>query len=83
MSEILIPKDNSQFQYDFDFFLGRIDMVFLTEYGLFKVVEGEPGRTLCTKKIEKAMLLATINLPPYVLDIDDVTFEKTDNRRFT
>ena len=35
------------------------------------------------KKIEKGMLLATINLPPYVLDIDDVTFEKTDNRRFT
>ena len=83
-SEILIPKDNSQFQYDFDFFLGRIDMVFLTEYGLFKVVEGEPAETpFAPKKIEKAMLLATINLPPYVLDIDDVTFEKTDNRRFT
>ena len=25
-SEILIPKDNSQFQYDFDFFLGRTDL---------------------------------------------------------
>ena len=83
-SEILIPKDNSQFQYDFDFYLGRIDMVFLTEYGLFKVVEGEPAEIpFAPKKIEKAMLLATINLPPYVLDIDDVTFEKTDNRRFT
>ena len=83
-SEILIPKDNSQFQYDFDFFLGRIDMVFLTEYGLFKVVEGEPAEIpFAPKKIEKAMLLATINLPPYILDIDDVSFEKTDNRRFT
>ena len=83
-SEILIPKDNSQFQYDFDFFLGRIDMLFLTEYGTFKIVEGEPAEIpFPAKRIEKAMLLATIQLPPYVLDIDDVSFEKADNRRFT
>ena len=83
-SEILIPKDNSQFQYDFDFFLGRIDMLFLTEYGLFKNVEKEPAENpFAPKKIEKAMLLAKFNLPPYVLDIDDVSFEKTNNRRFT
>ena len=83
-SEILIPKDNSQFQYDFDFFLGRVDMLFLTEYGTFKVVEGEPAENpFVGKRIEKAMLLATIQLPPYVLDIDDVSFEKADNRRFT
>ena len=83
-SEILIPKDNSQFQYDFDFFLGRVDMLFLTEQGMFKVVEGEPAeQPFPSKRIEKAMLLATIQLPPYVLDIDDVSFEKTDNRRFT
>tara|TARA_B100001248_G_scaffold139809_1_gene104978 strand:+ start:3238 stop:10071 length:6834 start_codon:yes stop_codon:yes gene_type:complete len=83
-SEILIPKDNSQFQYDFDFFLGRVDMLFLTEYGTFKIVEGEPAENpFIGKRIEKAMLLATIQLPPYVLDIDDTSFEKTDNRRFT
>ena len=28
-SEILIPKDNSQFQYDFDFFLGRRRFIIL------------------------------------------------------
>ena len=83
-SEILIPKDNSQFQYDFDFFLGRTDLLFLTEYGAFKIVEGEPAEEpVEPKAIERGMLLATINIPPYVLDIDDVSFEKTDNRRFT
>jgi len=83
-SEILIPKDNSQFQYDFDFYLGRTDMLFLTEYGAFKMVEGEPAEEpVPPKRIERAMLLATINLPPYVLDIKDTSFEKTDNRRFT
>ena len=59
-------------------------MLFLTEYGTFKIVEGEPAENpFPSKSIEKAMLLATIQLPPYVLDIDDVLFEKADNRRFT
>ena len=83
-SSILIPKDNSQFQYDFDFFLGRRDMLFLSERGNFVLKKGEPAETpTLPKKLERAMLIATFNLPPYVLDIKDVTFEKTDNRRYT
>ena len=35
------------------------------------------------KTLERAMLIATFNLPPYVLDVKDVTFQKTDNRRYT
>tara|TARA_Y100001938_G_scaffold51208_1_gene71445 strand:- start:555 stop:7355 length:6801 start_codon:yes stop_codon:yes gene_type:complete len=83
-SDIKIPKDNSQFQYDFDFFLGRRDLLFLTEAGLFKVLNGVPSETPeFPKKLEKAMLLAEISLPPYVLDIDDITFSKTQNKRYT
>ena len=33
--------------------------------------------------VEKAMLLATIELPAYVLDIDDIIYQKTQNRRYT
>ena len=83
-STILTPKDNSQFQYDFDFFLGRRDLLFLTEQGIFKVVQGVPAEEPeFPKKIEKAMLLAEIQLPPYVLDIDDISFNKSQNRRYT
>ena len=83
-SDIKIPKDNSQFQYDFDFFLGRRDLLFLTEAGLFKLLNGVPSETPeFPKKLEKAMLLAEISLPPYVLDIDDITFSKTQNKRYT
>ena len=54
-STILTPKDNSQFQYDFDFFLGRRDLLFLTEQGIFKVVQGVPvEEPEFPKKIEKA-----------------------------
>ena len=83
-SSILIPKDNSQFQYDFDFFLGRKDMLFLSEQGNFVLKKGEPAEVpSLPKTLERAMLIATFNLPPYVLDIKDVTFQKTDNRRYT
>ena len=83
-SDIKIPKDNSQFQYDFDFFLGRKDLLFLTEAGLFRILNGVASELPeFPKKLEKAMLLAEISLPPYVLDIDDITFSKTQNKRYT
>ena len=83
-SDIKIPKDNSQFQYDFDFFLGRRDLLYLTEAGLFRVVNGVAAELPeFPKKLEKAMLLAEISLPAYVLDIDDITFSKTQNKRYT
>ena len=83
-SNILIPKDNSQFQYDFDFFLPRKDLLFLTESGQFKIVEGVPAEAPeFPKKLEKAMLIASIESPAYVLDIDDIQFEKASTRRYT
>ena len=83
-SDIKIPKDNSQFQYDFDFYLGRKDLLFLTESGFFKVLNGVASELPeFPKKLEKAMLLAEISLPPYVLDIDDITFSKAQNKRYT
>ena len=41
-SEILIPKDNSTIQYDFEFFLGRVDLLFLTHKGNLVNVKGTP-----------------------------------------
>ena len=83
-SEILIPKDNSNFQYDFDFFLGRKDFLFLTEQGFFKLVQGVPAEVpQFPKQIEKAMLVAQIESPAYVLDIDDIVYVKSRNRRYT
>jgi len=83
-SENLIPKDNSNFQYDFDFFLGRKDFLFLTEQGFFKLVQGVPSEIpQFPKSIEKAMLIAQIESPAYVLDVNDIVFQKSRNRRYT
>ena len=83
-SNILIPKDNSNFQYDFDFFLPRKDLLFLTEGGQFKIVQGVPSEIPeFPKRLEKAMLIASIDSPAYVLDIDDIEFRKASTRRYT
>jgi hypothetical protein len=79
-----IPKDNSNFQYDFDYYVGRIDMLFLTPEGRFKVVNGAPAeQPVPPKALDDAMKLAEINLNPYIIDIKDASFTKENNRRYT
>ena len=41
----LVPKDNSNIGYDFEFFLARVDTLFLTSEGEFKVASGTPQKT--------------------------------------
>ena len=80
----LIPKDNSNIQYDFDFYLGRVDNLFLTSNGDFKVVSGTPAENPePPKAIENAMKLAEFTFPAYMLDIEDAKLTKEDNRRYT
>ena len=83
-SVVNIPKDNSNFIYDFDFYVGRIDMLFLTSQGDFKVVNGAPAeQPVPPKPLDNAMKLANINLNPYILEIRDASFSKENNRRYT
>ena len=81
---VLIPKDNSNIGYDFDFYLGRVDNLFLTSNGDFKVVSGTPAEDPePPKAIENSMKLAELTFPAYMLDIEDAKLTKEDNRRYT
>jgi len=83
-STIGIPKDNSNFVYDFDYYVGRIDMLFLNSQGEFKVVSGASAeQPVPPKPIDNAMKIAHINLNPYIIDIGDASFTKENNRRYT
>ena len=83
-SEILIPKDNSTIQYDFEFFLGRVDLLFLTHKGSLVNVKGTPAEDPePPEHIQKAMLLAEIILPAYLLDIDDARIVRETNKNYT
>ena len=83
-STIAIPKDNSNFIYDFDFYVGRKDSLFIASDGKFKVVRGADSEVPQTPKpLDDAMKLADITLPAFVVDIADVTYTSVNNRRYT
>lgn len=83
-STVSIPKDNSNFIYDFDFYVGRKDSLFIAADGKFKVVRGADSEVPQTPKpIDDAMKLADITLPAFVVDISDVTYTSVNNRRYT
>jgi len=75
---------NSDVTSDFEYFLNRIDKIFITREGELKVLKGasalsplEPGN------LDGHLLLATLTIPSYTLRTSDVRVNKEDNRRFT
>ena len=83
-STIAIPKDNSLFVYDFDYYVGRIDMLFLSANGNFRIVSGSPSENpVPPKPVDNAMKLADIYLNPYIINTNDASFSKVNNRRYT
>jgi hypothetical protein len=69
---------------DFEYYLNRIDKIFMTREGQLKAIAGasalnplEPGN------LDGHLLLATLQIPSYTLDTRDVIIEKEDNIRYT
>jgi hypothetical protein len=83
-STIDIVKFGTSVNSDHEFYKGRIDKLFLTKDGEFKVLSGAPDvKPQAPDIIDNAMHLYTISLPAYNLTTDDVIFETINNRRYT
>ena len=83
-SVIDVPKFNSDITGDLEFYLSRVDKLFLTREGDLKVVEGASDlNPLSPENLEGHMLMATINIPSYTLNTEDVKVEREDNKRYT
>ncbi len=81
-----VPKDNSSFIYDVDFFLARVDKLILNIEGDFVVKSGIPAETPTpprNKSHAENMEIATINIPAFTDSVEDVSVELEDNKRFT
>ena len=80
-----IPKLNSDFRCDFDWYLSRIDKVFLLPNGEFQVVKGKSAEDpQDPSDIQDGMLLATLLHAPYGFDPEkDVIIIKSENKRYT
>jgi len=83
-STIDLVQFNSDVTSDFEFFLPRIDKIFLDKDGNFKVVKGASSlNPQVPKGLENAMQLYTIILNAYTLDTNDLKIIKQDNKRYT
>ena len=79
-----IPKPESDFRCDYDYYVSRIDKLFLTDQQQFKIVRGVPGESDdIPANIDNAMLLATLYHEPYGYGPEGVHIVRENNRRFT
>jgi hypothetical protein len=83
-STIDIVKFNSDVTTDLEFYLPRIDKIFLDKDGNFKVVKGASSLSpQIPKGLENAMHLYTLFLKAYTLNTNDLVIQKQDNKRYT
>jgi hypothetical protein len=81
---ILKPKESSLIGYNY--YLPRIDKVYLDVFGNFTVQKGisEPNPKVPTNKNPDGLMdLGTITLPAYLYDPTDADISLVDNRRYT
>jgi len=78
------PTRYSQFETDIQFYLPRIDKIYLDSKGVFGVASGVPARYPTATDIPAdAMHLYTLTIPAYTLTPGEVTVDFVDNRRYT
>ena len=69
---------------DFEYYLGRIDKIFLDKEGNFKVSKGASSLTpQVPVNLDSALHLYTLEIPAYTLSTEDVVIKEVDNTRYT
>ena len=83
-STVDIVKFGTNIATDFEYYLPRIDKIFLDKEGNFKVLSGAAALVpQVPGALSGALHLYTLEIPAYTLSTEDVTIKKIDNRRFT
>ena len=83
-SLVEIPRIGDNIRTDFDFYLARIDKLYLDAKGNFGVVKGVSSlNPNSPKDPDDAMVLYEIALKPYTFGPQDVIPTLVDNRRYT
>ena len=76
--------DGSQMVLGFSYYLGRIDVVRLDKSGNFEVVGGAPSdNPIKPVSSSPALDIATIIMPPYVYDAEEVVIQEITHKRYT
>ena len=82
-AQYLIPTGTTD--GDVEYYLARIDELYLDKNGNFVSQKGVPSLypVAPTDSLANSMKVLTITMPPYVRSLDDVTFKRSANKRYT
>ena len=72
------------YESGYQFYLNRIDSLYITKSGKFVVAKGTPSLNPQTpEEISDGILLYHLNIPAYTYKLSDITTKSFDNKRFT
>jgi len=78
------PVNGSNMTGAIDFYVGRIDKVFMHKTGQFMVSTGIPSLTPTKPKaIDDAIEMFELRIPPYTNNLKDIRVRSHDHRRYT
>ena len=83
-SDCDVVEFNNDITTDFEFYLKRIDKIFLTRNGEFRVSKGAPAIIPeAPSNLEGHLYTALVNVPSYTLSTSDVEVDLQDTKRYT
>ncbi len=83
-SSVEVPFPSSLLRADIQYYLPRIDKVFVNSKGMFGTVKGVPDISPKEPKTpDNSMLLYRLNIPAYTSSLKSVIVETINNRRYT
>lgn len=81
---VKIPLPTTDFELDYEYYLGRRDLIVLDKNREFLVVEGIPSKFPQEPTAPAtAMVLYSLNIPPYTEYPSNVTVKFIENKRYT
>ena len=84
-NQVGLPGLSDTTTLSIQYYLPRIDKLFLSKESVFQIVKGAPStRPQPPENLEDAMLLATVTYVPYIFNVEkDITIEETNFKRYT
>ena len=80
----IVLTPNETFSISYDYYLPRIDRLYLSKIGEFVLEKGVSAiNPKAPTKSDAMMEIATIQLPPYLYNPQDAIIQLRDNRRYT
>lgn len=84
LTGVRIPLPTTDFEMDYEYYLGRRDLIVLTKNRKFDVVQGIPSKFPQDPSVPTdSMVLYSIGIPPYTEYASNVTVKYVDNKRYT